>query len=51
MIWEDYLLVAIAIVIVLVVVFAPTPGIDCSHYHEKTFRGITVNCNRQAVRK
>lgn len=23
---------------------APTPGIDCSHYHSDTFHGVYVGC-------
>lgn len=51
MIKSDIALLMLAIFIGLYIVFVPTPGLDCSHYTEKAFHGITVNCDRGTVRK
>lgn len=46
MIKSDFILLALAILIGLYIVFVPTPGLDCRRYHEKTFHGVAVNCER-----
>ncbi len=51
MITSDYVLAILAVFIGLYIIFAPTPGIDCSRYSERTFHGVVVNCDKQAVRK
>ncbi len=51
MLKSDFALLILAVVIGLTIILAPAPGIDCSHYHEHSFHGVTVNCDRQVVRK
>ena len=47
---RDLFLILLFLVLWVLFVPAPEHGIDCSHYHEKTFHGVVVNCD-QAVLK
>lgn len=42
--------VVLITLLVLMVLFSPHQKLDCTHYHDHTFYGVTVNCNDGGVK-